>query len=556
MSIAEKILRVKDDFDAVYDAGYTKGKAEGGLDSTIGTYVIKKDPYFFNTADFDVVVEGSYHYYDDEKFVKGNLNSIKLANNEEYGDGWILFFGDGDTVECDSGAYWRSDTDPFGFQNDTRDFTLLRTIILTKEITNESLKTWLKENATFTPRTYESGFEDGLNSAVDADKIIKTAATGSGLVSLNDVSEVKHKIAVHTTAGANVTVVGKNFYSGDIQKSLFEDANFKIQNSTAYQEIYRSIKAYLKAGTYTFSASKQLRAAREIRDGVYYTISNRPPYTFTLVNDGYWGISVRNEDSTNWNDDTQLQIEIGSSATAYEKYQTATEHIADSNGIVMVNSISPNMTIISDEYMTVEYRRSWGMQAEYDKFWDKFQNFGNRTNYRYAFYSVNSAAWDDTSYNPKYPIICDTNSSSADSMFYGAMITDTKVDIDISNASGSYTFINCSNLKTIRKLTVSEKTKFNRWFEGCTALENIVFEGLIANDINLQWSTKLTWDSFLSVYDCAYNGAGMTGNNFTVTFARALINRLFETSPGANDGESSPTWEVYEGMALFTIALV
>ena len=38
MSIAEKILRAKTDYDAVYESGYEKGKSEGGADSYYDTF--------------------------------------------------------------------------------------------------------------------------------------------------------------------------------------------------------------------------------------------------------------------------------------------------------------------------------------------------------------------------------------------------------------------------------------------------------------------------------------------------------------------------------------
>ena len=184
-----------------------------------------------------------------------------------------------------------------------------------------------------------------------------------------------------------------------------------------------------------------------------------------------------------------------------------------------------------------------GRAKEYGAFWDAFQKNGKRTNYRYAFYSVNSGAWDDALYNPKYPIVCDgVSSSSADSMFYGAMITDTKVDIDVSNAGGSYTFLNCSNLKTVRKLIASKNTTFNRWFDGCTALETVNFEGVIANDINLQWSTKLSENSIESILRAAYERPDPYATPLTVTLSKTAVDKAYETSEGANDGSTGDLW--------------
>ena len=59
------------------------------------------------------------------------------------------------------------------------------------------------------------------------------------------------------------------------------------------------------------------------------------------------------------------------------------------------------MTFITDEGLKIEakYHKSWGMQTEYDRFWDGYQENGNRVNYGDAF-----AYWNDEVFNPKYPL--------------------------------------------------------------------------------------------------------------------------------------------------------
>jgi hypothetical protein len=54
-----------------------------------------------------------------------------------------------------------------------------------------------------------------------------------------------------------------------------------------------------------------------------------------------------------------------------------------------------------------------GKKAEWDAFWDAYQDYGNRVQYPNAFYM-----WDDTYFKPKYPIrlgtitVSETESSS------------------------------------------------------------------------------------------------------------------------------------------------
>jgi hypothetical protein len=150
----------------------------------------------------------------------------------------------------------------------------------------------------------------------------------------------------------------------------------------------------------------------------------------------------------------------------------------------------------------------------YDAFWDAFQQMGNRTYYRYAFYGHGSGAWTDEIYDPKYPIHASA-SYGGDSMFQASKITDTKVDVEIG-VNASFAFVSCGQLKTIRKLIVSENTTFDRWFSGCEALENVTFEGVIANDISFADSLKLSNASVQSIIDHLKDFTGQTGKTLTI----------------------------------------
>lgn len=157
---------------------------------------------------------------------------------------------------------------------------------------------------------------------------------------------------------------------------------------------------------------------------------------------------------------------------------------------------------------------SEGLQEAYYEFWDKFQEGGNRRYYRWCFYSQSSNAWTDDTYNPVYPIIA-IGDYAGDSMFQSAQITDTKVDIEIGT-NASYTFISCYSLKTIRKLIVSENTTFYRWFDGCGALENVTFEGVIANDISFRDSIKLSMASVDSIIEHLKDFTGQSARTLTL----------------------------------------
>jgi hypothetical protein len=142
-----------------------------------------------------------------------------------------------------------------------------------------------------------------------------------------------------------------------------------------------------------------------------------------------------------------------------------------------------------------------GKKAEYDTFWDAYQEKGKRNNYSSAFFSY---WWTDDIYNPKYDMVITTGASS---MCQAARISNTKVKITLDGTSGNM-FYGCSMLKTIPYLKLTEKATLPNAFRSCAALENITFDGVIKCDVDLQYSTKLTRASIESLmahlWSCGY----------------------------------------------------
>ncbi len=169
-----------------------------------------------------------------------------------------------------------------------------------------------------------------------------------------------------------------------------------------------------------------------------------------------------------------------------------------------------------------------GKQAEYDAFWDGFQSYGApSSNLAYRFYK-----WRDGYYNPKHPFkVQGVNTVSR--MFSYTDITDTKVDIDFSgsttSSNKSAVFEYGRNLKIIRKVIVNELIPYGGWFVGCTALEEIRFEGTIANDINFADCENLTLESLRSIVDalkdCYHQEDEWT---HTLTISKASKDKLDE----------------------------
>ena len=155
-----------------------------------------------------------------------------------------------------------------------------------------------------------------------------------------------------------------------------------------------------------------------------------------------------------------------------------------------------------------------GKKSQYDEFWDSIQNYGNRRDYSYCF----GYTWGGGIFNPKYDIICG-NASSIHALLYYSKVSDTKVTIYAVGANNSTSiFANAKELHTIRKIVVSEMNKFTSWFDYCYALENLAIEGTIGQKgFNVQWSTKLSHDSLMSIINALKDNSGSdTWNTITL----------------------------------------
>lgn len=199
-----------------------------------------------------------------------------------------------------------------------------------------------------------------------------------------------------------------------------------------------------------------------------------------------------------------------------------------------------------------------GKQEEYDRFWDSYQQNGERTEYSYAFRNPSGVqqVWTADTFDPKYSM-SPQNLQHAFAYWtdgkvdFGALFTDRGLEFDTSNcvsflqtwqdASGivrmpvidtskatniSYAFA-MKNLVTFDKF-IPPKTKLQYGiktaFNGCYALENIVVEGDILQDINFSHSSKLTHDSLMSILGALVNNT--EGTTLTCTLGAANLAKL------------------------------
>lgn len=131
------------------------------------------------------------------------------------------------------------------------------------------------------------------------------------IIRVDDVSPIEHDV--------KCWVHGKNLFDGNLRNGYLVDTSLRMTEVAS--SVYRTIIVNLKPGTYTLSSNVQLLILRIVKNGRYFNAGpTGTTYTFDIENEGVFGISFRTDPSADWNDSTELQIEHGEVATAYEPW--------------------------------------------------------------------------------------------------------------------------------------------------------------------------------------------------------------------------------------------
>lgn len=195
-----------------------------------------------------------------------------------------------------------------------------------------------------------------------------------------------------------------------------------------------------------------------------------------------------------------------------------------------------------------------GAQAEYDAFWDAYQQNGKRTGY-YNLFAW--GGWNGKTFKPKYnmqPIDAgqmfyqfNRNEDGNDTVSLVELLNNAGVTLDFSKATSlSYCFQNAKVrhigivdlssaknvnavfantywLNKIDKIIVNENNVFDtNCFLNCSASE-IIFEGVLTSSIRLTYSTVLSKESIESVISTL--STATTGK--TVTLNSTAVARAF-----------------------------
>lgn len=164
-----------------------------------------------------------------------------------------------------------------------------------------------------------------------------------------------------------------------------------------------------------------------------------------------------------------------------------------------------------------------GKKSEYDKFWDSIQDYGNRTDYRYAF-----SRCAEIDFKPKY----DFNFGVSFWMFAYAKNVEFDYVFDLSNASSiNNMFYDCNYLKKIKKIILKAdgSQALEQIIYECNELEEVEFEGVIGgSNMNCATSSKLNHKSLMSIINTLKDFSGTTTTR-TLTLHKNAKARLSES---------------------------
>ncbi len=204
-----------------------------------------------------------------------------------------------------------------------------------------------------------------------------------------------------------------------------------------------------------------------------------------------------------------------------------------------------------------------GKKAQYDVFWDTFQQNGSRHYYSHAF---RSSEWTEDILKPKYPM----QPSSCAYMFHSCLYKGDlceNVQLDCSKSENfSYMFTYASSITHIGEVDTRSATELiaafqyasglvtvdkvilkddgsqvvTNMFMGCSALENIVFEGKFGSSISFSESTKLSEASITSVI----NALSASTSGKTLTLSATAKSNAFTDSEWSELIATKPNWTI------------
>ena len=216
-------------------------------------------------------------------------------------------------------------------------------------------------------------------------------------------------------------------------------------------------------------------------------------------------------------------------------------------------SIAEKLTTIAENEQKVynagyeKGKAEGGGGGETEDWWGLFQNYGNRTNYQYAFaetvfevinptYGFENLTYAANMFNAckaEEIVIYNTKTSTWNYTFYNcANLLRIKGHIAVtSNTNVQYMCRACKKLKEFESLDISKlttsNTHFAEAFSLCEALEEIRFTGTIPCNVKFSYSPNLSHDSLMSIINAlADYSEDTSGTSHKATLGSTNIAKL------------------------------
>lgn len=205
-----------------------------------------------------------------------------------------------------------------------------------------------------------------------------------------------------------------------------------------------------------------------------------------------------------------------------------------------------------------------GKKAEYDRFWDAYQQNGERTDYKRAF---NGTGWTEDNFFPKYSLApidatdmfynsaivgdlrdyCELDTSKTTqytNLFYGSAFTAIGT-LELNGAYVGNAVYNMPNVESVELIVFSPAVVYvgSSLMRNCPNLKEVRFGGewKYHNASGLNFSIGLNNLSKTSI-ESLINVLSLEASGLTCTISKVAVDREFETTEGANDGSTSDEW--------------
>lgn len=176
------------------------------------------------------------------------------------------------------------------------------------------------------PTVSEEGENVTLDNTGEA-RFKNIVVGGNSWQEISEPSPEEQSEIKNVSDNINFIVCNDNFFNGDLLNGYWTPETKKLTDTSS--TIFKSFKAFLKAGTYTLSCNTNINIIRAFTDYDNSAVvifskdyTNLNSYIMAIAEDTTLYMSVGRNDNTNWLDTDLLKLQKGTVATDYIEHQS------------------------------------------------------------------------------------------------------------------------------------------------------------------------------------------------------------------------------------------